>query len=308
MKLKTLIKIVAALIVMLIFAISMIIVARYLKVDDQGGKTLAQGVHDYTQSGKKDEQIVEVEQLYKKIKNAKHPEVVHGQKAFKAVQRMLENGEFQAARPRLEELIRRYPGTPAADEAGRVLGEMKMDELLSVRPNDGKVTYEVKSGDYFIRIAEKNATNLDLILYLNDLKDYDRLRPGQELVLMPLDHLSLRIVPKNNQMMLISNKDGDEEVIRFFEPTQEMMVPKRNGLVRTKVSRITARDKQHPVKTTSSNYRGAEKTVMLDEPRLTICSNSERVDKSFRGIVLAEEDMEELVLMLRSNTRVDIIY
>jgi len=225
----------------------------------------------------------------------------------RSARRMLEKGEFEKSRRQLEEIVTRYPGTPAEREAYRVLGEMRLDDVMEHKQGDGKYIYKVKSGDSFFQIVSKNKTNLDILKYLNNLTRIDRLRPRDELLIMPLN-FSLRIVPRLNQLFLVDDKG---EVIKYYEPVVDMAVAKNPGKskrITTKIDSIRAYNEGKRATVTKDSYRGAAKRIKISNPLINIVGEDTEVDDSFRGIVLSRPDIEELALLLRTSNTVEIRY
>ena len=119
-----------------------------------------------------------------------------GEIAFERARELLATGQFAEAREKLEFLVGVYPSSASASEARRILGELNLDDLLSTEVMEGKVMYKVKSGDNFTRIAQNHDTTLDCIMHMNGLQRMDKLFPGDELVLLPLN-FNIRIdVPR----------------------------------------------------------------------------------------------------------------
>ena len=115
------------------------------------------------------------------------PKVEPGEIAFERARELLATGQFEQAREKLEFLVGVYPSSPSAGEARRILGELNMDDLLSTDVMEGKAMYTVKAGDNYTRIAVKHETTLDCIMHMNGLQRMDKLFPGNELVLLPLN-------------------------------------------------------------------------------------------------------------------------
>lgn len=310
MRLQTLIRFVAAIIVLTIVVITLFVIAQYFGLTDKSAPDNLVGADKInmllTDKSSMDDLVV-IDAVRRKLNQKNAPEIVLGNPAFEKARSMLEAGEYEDARLKLEEIIVQYPGTPAEREAYRVLGEMRLDDLLEHRPDDGKFIYTVKRNDSYLKIVGEFNTNLDILMYLNGLTRIDRLRPKDELVIMPLN-LSLKIIPRLNQLFLLDEKG---EVIKFYEPVVDMALPKKrieSDKLITSIESIRAYKGKSRVNITRGDYREASKKIKILEPNIEIISEDIKVDKSFRGIILSKPDMEELALLLRSSNVVEIHY
>jgi hypothetical protein len=297
MRLQTLIKLVAAIIVLSVVAITLFVVSKHfgLTVDSVPSNLLGADQINKLGSSSSDELVV-IDSLRKKLTSKNTPEIVLGNPAFEKAREMLEQGKYDDARLKLAER-----------EAYRVLGEMRLDDLLEHRPDDGKFIYTVKRGDSFIKIVNQFDTNLDILLYLNGLTRIDRLQPNDKLIIMPLD-LSLRIVPRLNQLFLL-DKNGD--VVKSYEPVVDMKFPKmldEAEVLKTTVEDVRAYRGKTRINITLDDYREASKKIVILSPNIEIISEDIEVDDSFRGIILSKADVEELALLLKSSNTVEIHY
>lgn len=301
MHLSTLIKLVAAIIAFTVAVMTAIVVMRH---HGQGPeKEPRNEIEKHTPVKTPEDEIVKIQSLHEKFQSNDHPEIIHGNKAFEKARQLLNEKKWVEAKAKLNDIIHRYEDTPSALAAYRVLGEMKLDEVLSIRPGDGKVKYTVKSGDSYIRIASEHKTNLDLLMLLNGLTRLDKLLPKDELILMPLD-FKLRIVPAANQLFLVR---GDE-IIQYYKPVKPMAIPKREGVVIAYVKSVEAKSNGVRVNPTRGGFRDADKKIILDNPQIELRADGDSVPDDFRGILLSEKDIEELSLLLRRTNEVEIRY
>jgi len=310
MRFQTLIRFLAALIVLTIVAVTLFVMAQFFGIIDSNAPSEILGSDKINRLiSKKDEDsdLVSIDEVRRKLRSRNQPRIVLGNPAFEKARRMLARGEFEDARSGLEDIVTKYPGTPAEREAYRVLGEIRLDEVMEHRPEDGKYVYKVKSGDSFLQIVSRHKTNLDMLKYMNNLTRIDRLRPNDELLIMPLN-FSLRIVPRLNQLFLI---DSSGEVIKYYEPVVDMAVSKNVGKskrIKAIIENIRGYSEGKRVNVTHDNYRGAAKRIRITNPLINIVGEDTQVDDNFRGIVLSRPDIEELALLLRSSNTVEIRY
>jgi hypothetical protein len=310
MRLQTLIRLVAAIIVLSVVAITLFVISKHFGLTDDSvpsGLVGSDQINKLVSKDSAEDDLVIIDSVRRKLSNKNTPEIVLGNPAFEKARSMLQQGEYDDARLKLEEIVVMYPGTPAEREAYRVLGEMRLDDLLEHRPDDGKFIYTVKRGDSFLKIVGEFDTNLDILMYLNGLTRIDRLQPNDKLVIMPLE-LSLKIIPRLNQLFLLDKK-GD--VIKYYEPVVDMTMPKKrteSNIVITSIEDIRAYDGKTRVNITRDDYREASKKIKIVSPSVEIISEDIEVDTSFRGIILSKADMEELALLVRSSNTVEIHY
>ncbi len=304
MRVQTLVKLVAAILVFTILVCTLIVVMRYLGKTGKDQQTANTKLGQLAPKKESPQDLVEIAELRKKLRSKNTPEIVLGLPAFAKARRMLEAGKFSEARVLLEEIVHKYENSPAETEAYRILGEMNMDDLFAIKPGDGKIHYTVKSGDSYLAIARHHKTNFDLMMMLNGLTRTDRLRPKDKLVLMPLD-FSLLLEPRQNQLFLL---DKNGKVLKLYEPIVDMTIPRKEGIVETRIERVLAYASGHKVNPTLPGYRGADKIIQIRNPNIQIRGESKKIPKNFHGIVLKKSDIEELVLLLRSGNSVKIRY
>ncbi len=310
MRFQTLIKFVAAIIVLTIVAITLFVMSKHfgLTTDMLHPRFAgADQINKLSTSTSDQDELVVIDSLRRKLTSKNTPEIVLGNPAFEKARELLERGQYDDARLMLEEIVVKFPSTPAEREAYRVLGEMRLDDLMEHRPDDGKFIYSVKRGDSFIKIVNQFKTSLDILLYLNDLSRIDRLQPNDKLIIMPMD-LSLRIIPRLNQLFLL---DSNGDVVKAYEPVVDMKMPKIHdeaGVLKTTIEDVRAYKKRARVNVTLDDYREASKKIIILNPNIEIISEDIEVDESFRGIILSKADMEELALLLKSSNAVEIHY
>lgn len=310
MRLQTLIRLVAAIIVLTVVVITLFVISKHFGFGEETNTTPLtsfEEVNRLTSQHKEAEDLVIIDSVRRKLNNNNAPKIVLGNPAFERARKLLTAGEYDTAKKRLEEIVDQYPGTPAEKEAYRVLGEMRLDDLFEHRPEDGKVIYTVKPNDSYLKIVGEHNTNLDLLVYLNGLTRLDRLRSKDELVIMPLN-FSLRIIPHLNQLFLLDEK-GD--IIKYYEPVVDMAFPKKaesSDVVTTSIETIRAYKGRSRVNITRGDYRESSKKITILSPNIDIVDEEVEVDNNFRGIVLTKPDIEELVLLLRRSNSVEIRY
>lgn len=243
------------------------------------------------------------EEVDKMLDSKDMPDIEPGEKAYQKAIELIATGSSPEAREKLETIVNLYPSSSIASEARRIVGEMNLDEILSVDHMEGKSTYIVKPGDSFIPIANKNRTNLDCIMYLNGLTELGGLHPGDDLIVMPLDFRIL-IEPQRKFLSLWSGGKfiKDYPIVRIEHPGAiaaiRTTIDSRAGFLEGK--KLVAGNK---------GYRQSEKILQLAKSPLQIrpmAGSSEGGTVLPRGIYLKTSDMEELNLLTRPGNEVEI--
>jgi len=226
-----------------------------------------------------------------------------GEIAFDRARELLATGQFKEAREKLEFLVGVYPSSSRASEARRILGELNLDDLLSTEVMKGKVMYKVKSGDNFTRIAQSHDTTLDCIMHMNGLQRMDKLFPGDELVLLPLNFNIKIDIPRK---LLSLYREG--RLLKSYE-LLHAKTREGSGELRSKIGQkiglLASGGSVSPVKFES--YRNARKVLILDHRGLQLreVTDSDQEEVS-RGFFLSGADIEELALLLRVGNEVEV--
>ena len=257
-------------------------------------------------------QLVPVQFEPKPIENlpqadASLPEIDPGAKVIEKARELIAVGDLASARERLLMVVNIYPRSKSAPEARRIVGEMNLDDLLSAAHMDGKEIHVVRPGESFLGIAAKHKTTLDCIMHLNGLMDLQGLRPGEELVVMPLE-LRVLIEPARKTLSLW---EGGRFIREY--PLVSMDLGSQKGGLRTKISSKAGIAGDRRVTPGMKNYRESEKVFALEKSSLQIRSIDPAAEVRTRedlspgpGFHLAVEDAEELALLLRPGNEVEI--
>jgi len=236
----------------------------------------------------------------KMMDSADLPDIDPGEKTFLKARELLATGKLAEARGKLTTIINVYPSSSTAPVARRIVGEMNLDEVLSTSHMDGKLVHLVKRGNSFLGIAAEHHTTLDLIMHLNNMMELGNLRPGDEIVVMPLD---FRILIEPGRKVLSIWDEG--RFIREF-PIIHLGVPGKLAAGKTKIASKIAELDGKRVPPQAKAYRAAEKIIQISKPTLVIRGGSEKSGEFPRGIILSPEDMEEISLLTRVGNEVEI--
>jgi len=243
-----------------------------------------------------------VKALAEKLNASRIPDVEPGEKAFESARELLKSGKFQEAEERLKYVLTYYPKAPSVSEARRILGEMNMDRLMAPIEGGIKTVYEVRAGDSFSKIVTEQETHFDLIMQLNLLNRSDRLHPGDKLLVMPLNFRL--VLDKRNGVLSLWDKGVYLKDYRIIEDH----IPESKGVVATEVEVREVKRNGRTVRSFSTDYRLAQKVLLLKRPRLEIRGLADFSRKGYQGCVLSTQDMEELALLVRRGNAVEIRY
>lgn len=237
--------------------------------------------------------------------NEEVPVIDPGELAFERAREFLATGEFEEAREKLEFIVGVYPGSTAAGEARRILGEMNLDELLSTDEMEGKEMHLVERGDNFTSIARKHETTLDCIMHMNGLQRMDKLYPGDELVVLPLN-FNIKIDVQRKRLSLFKNG----RYLKSYPLLRANAKGNANGTLRSKIGqKIGLRNGKSISPVKYQSYRNSKKVLILAHQGLQIREMGEVDDENgSKGFFLSEADMEELALLLRVGNEVEVRY
>lgn len=146
------------------------------------------------------------------LKKSDLPKIDPGAKRFEVAAQQINEGKINEGREMLYKVLQQFPDSETCSEAKRIIGEINLDELFSLNHKIGKKDYIVQPGDSLALIAQKQGTNMDMIVRLNGLMS-TTLQPGDHLTLIPLD-FSI-VVDLSSKTVSLRRKVGDKEY--FFK-------------------------------------------------------------------------------------------
>jgi len=296
MKILTLLKIMIALGVLAVVGIASML-AWHLAVEPFGGffgRMFGKIVPEARPilSAERDEDIV------RNLEAAEIPAIDPGERVFHQAHELIVLGQTEEAREKLATIIHIYPTSSTAPAARRILGEMRVDELLSGANMDGKASYTVVRGDTLSGIVNRHRTTFENLMHINGLTGFGTLRPGDKFLVMPLD-FRIIITPGRQSLALWS----EGEFIREY-PIIEINHVRPSGPEITRIDSKSATLNGRRVQALNEGYVGAEKTIQLANG-ITIRPYREDDETRPRGIHLRPIDMEELNLLVRSGNEVE---
>ena len=242
-------------------------------------RLLADPSHDY-------EKVVDLAEMV---------DIEPGDKAFQKASELLATGKIDEAREKLLFLINYYPTSNAAPMARMILGEMNMDDFLTLHQNPHLVSYKVKRGDSYLGIAAKSQTTLDAIMHFNGLLEMRPLQPGDELMVMPLN---LRMVIEQKREALTLWNGGT--FLKEYRIQKSTALP--SAITTCKIANKGGILHERNVAPGMKGYRESQKTITLDK-KLQILPEGAGTSP---GCLLDPADTEELALLLRVGNEVEI--
>ena len=253
--------------------------------------------------------VLKKEDLEKLVEEGEDIGFEAGQYEFNQALELIALGEIDQARERLHLIENLYPESTHAKEARRILGEINLDEILSVENMDNKRIHRVSPGEGYLRIANDNQTTLDAIMFLNGLTDFKALHTGDELVVMPLDFKLVVDLSMKRVELYHRDQRKKEHIFARDYPILGINLDRMSqGVYHTTVSRKMGETADGSVPPSHRTYRHASKVLGIKAGRRTIqlCPITEqREDGGLKGVFLAASDMEELSMLIRIGNEVE---
>jgi len=120
-----------------------------------------------------------------------------------------------------------YPEVDAATEqqipeadlvsfVGNSLEDMNSQTLISTKPRDQIIEYQVKSGETLSEIAEKFGIDTNTIKWANDLSDTDSIKPQQKLKILPVTGVAHQVVRGDTVYTIAKTYDTNPQAIVDF--------------------------------------------------------------------------------------------
>ncbi|MDP0490918.1 MAG: LysM peptidoglycan-binding domain-containing protein [Verrucomicrobiota bacterium JB023] len=247
-----------------------------------------------------------------RLESKELPDVEPGDRAFQRAIELIATGELEAAKEKLHFIVNFSPGSAAAREARRILGEVHLDELFIGKNDRGRTIHTVEKGDAPFALAKQYETTLDCMMALNGMYDL-QIHPGDELAMLALN-FSLRIDVGKDTITLrrmVSEEPRRDEFVKEYEIVRYRLNSLSQNLTVAKVENKYGLRDGKPLNTLSDDYRSASKVVIVKKGKTVwqIRSMPAEGDElpEGNGFFLAPHDMEELAVLLRVGNRVEIV-
>lgn len=227
-----------------------------------------------------------------------------GKRHFDAALELLREGELVSARDRLLYLMQYFPESATYPEALRIVGEVNMDLLVSKIPMPGKTEHTVRRGDALVTIASRQQTTIDYIMRANG-KISEFIFPDEVLTVYPLSFRVEVNLPKKTLRVY----DG-ETLFKEYAILDRNLPPDFRTPVSTSVSERVAWHENQPINFTHPHYMDCAKWIRTSRIGLFLrqaeSSGASGEARPF-GLMLANQDIEELFTILRVGSKVDVV-
>ncbi len=233
-----------------------------------------------------------------------------GQYEFNRALELIALGKLDEAREKLLFIQNLYPNSSNGPEARRILGEINLDEILTVENMTNKKIHKVAPGEGYLRVATANETTLDCIMFLNGLTEMGSLHAGDELIVMPLDFKLVVDLDKKRVELFHRDDEKKEHVFAKDYPIQNQDTRRvRSGVHQSKISRKLGELNGRSYPPTHSNYRHATKVLGFTLRNIYLQFRpvpAADAEDPGQGIFLKPSDMEELSMLIRVGNEVEV--
>jgi hypothetical protein len=233
-----------------------------------------------------------------------------GQHEFNRALQLIALQRLDEAREKLLFIQNLYPNSANGPEARRILGEINLDEILSIENMANKKIHKVSPGEGYLRIANNNETTLDCIMFLNGLTEFGSLHTGDELIVMSLDFKLMVDLEKRRVELFYRDKVKKEHVFAKDYLIQNLDLGSlRSGTSQAKISRKLGEIDGRSYPPPHSKYRHALKvlgfTIRGRYIQFRPVPAADAEDPG-QGIFLKPSDMEELAMLIRIGNEVEV--
>ncbi len=227
-----------------------------------------------------------------------------GKRHFDAALELLRQGELVSARDRLLYLMQYFPESATYPEALRIVGEVNMDLLVSKIPMPAKTEHTVRRGEALVTIASRNNTTIDYIMRANG-KISEFIFPDEVLTVYPLNfRIEINLAKKSLRVY-----DGDVLFKEYAILDRNLPGDFKPPVATTVSERVAWYDNQ-PVNFTHPQYMNCAKWIRTGKMGLFLRqaeSAGEGGEARPYGLMLANQDIEELFTILRVGSKVDVV-
>ncbi|MCH1508855.1 MAG: hypothetical protein L7T84_06605 [Akkermansiaceae bacterium] len=257
-----------------------------------------------------DNSVGNYEVLDKIVGDGESDDFVPGQREYDRALELLAMDREDEAVEKLLFIQNLYSDTENGTEARRILGEINLDEILSIENMSNKVIYTIKPGEGYLNVANNSRTTLDCMMFLNGLLEMSPLHVGDELVVMSLNFKLVVDLAKRRIELFRPDEEKKEHIFVKDYPIMKLdLASLRTKSIHSKISRKQGEIKGEVVRPALSDYRHATKVLGFKAGRHFIQMRPvpERDEEDpGRGIFLMNSDMEELSMLIRIGNEVEI--
>jgi LysM repeat protein len=222
--------------------------------------------------------------------------------ALESPMALKKSGKLLEARDALLNFIVQYPQSTKLADAKAAVGEINTQFVFTSDPGPDKLDYTVVAGDSLVKVANKTKSNAELILRSNNLASID-LSVGQQLRIPQLD-VSL-VIDRQAKTLSVLNKG---QLFKEY-PLLALDLPgaaRDKEPVQTQIKDKIAIKGAGRVAFGSRDYVGSERWLMLGVTNAVIRGKPEDSSTMPPGIVVSQEDIEEIFPLVAQRTPVTI--
>ncbi len=226
--------------------------------------------------------------------------------AFEKAEAIRKAGNLLEAREAFLQFLAQYPQSTKLGEARDAVGEINTRFVFTAMPAPDKIDYTVVAGDSLLRVAGKTKSNAELILRSNNLATID-LQIGQALRIPQLD-TALVLNREARTLTLLNHGQFFKEYALL---AVDLPAAASQGEVATDVRDKVALKGGERVAFGGRDYLGSERWIMLGVANAVIRGRPEpgadgQPAPMPPGIVLSQEDIEEIFPLVSRGTKVTI--
>ncbi|MBL6923550.1 MAG: hypothetical protein ISR39_15395 [Akkermansiaceae bacterium] len=257
-----------------------------------------------------DNSVGNSEVLDKIVVDGENGDFVPGQREYDRSLELLAMDRKDEAVEKLLFIQNLYSDSENGAEARRILGEINLDEILSIENMSNKMIYTIKPGEGYLNVANNSRTTLDCMMFLNGLLEMSPLHVGDELVVMSLNFKLVVDLAKRRIELFRPDEEKKEHIFVKDYPIMKLdLASLRGKSIHSKISRKQGEINGEVVRPALSGYRHATKVLGFKAGRHFIQMRPvpERDEEDpGRGIFLMNSDMEELSMLIRIGNEVEI--
>lgn len=256
----------------------------------------------YVYRGMKSDKFLEQELIATlKRKDVEKPDP--GLIKFKQAMDMIQQGNTKDALRELYEMTRFYQDSQKFSEAKRVIGEINVDRILSPELTGGKTQEIVKRGDSLAAIANRNHCTLEYIISVNGMISTS-LQPGDRLTVNQLKFIVVVDVTNKLVVLYEGEEEGTKRFIKEYPIITLKLPPNVKVPFPTELGDKMAYVGDKRVQVTDPLFFSSRKWLPTKKGGVLFRSPTVTTEGSDLGIILAEEDIEELFILLNAKTTV----
>ena len=217
------------------------------------------------------------------------------------------SGDIAKARDTYRMITERYPSSEGIANAEKAIGDLNIKILFSPKIMEGATIYQIRKGDTLAAIAKKYGTTVDLISYINSLKDTN-IKYGFKL---KVPSVKFSIVVDKSQNILTLNGDGNMVKTYRASTGSNNSTPTGKFVITNRISDPTWYTTGAVVPPSSANNILGTRWLGISKKGFGIhgTTEPEKIGQSVTSgcVRLANPDVEELYMIVPEGTEVVIV-